>query len=137
MVASDIINFTFPHLKPSDSIQKAIDLMEDNHVSQLVLCENNNYLGIISEQNIDHILDYDSILVDIMPNYPYIFANENEHILETLSTVQANDLQVIAVLDEEKKYIGSILTNELLQQFSKQLGNQEIGAISFTCSFGW
>jgi acetoin utilization protein AcuB len=129
MIASELVNHTIPFLKPTDSVKKGIDLMDENHLTQLVLTENQNYKGLLNHASLENEALSTTILSEILPNHINTYATINQHITEVLQTVQMFDLDVVAVLDNDMKFKGTISTNDLLKQFSKTLGYQEIGAI--------
>jgi acetoin utilization protein AcuB len=128
MIAKELINFNIPSLKISDSIEKAIDLMDFYKVQQLVLADNENYLGLISLRMMENQIDPTNLLIDLLPEYPNTFANEGQHVIELLNIVQQNNIEVIGVVDQDFSFLGSITKADLIFQFSNLLGN-ELGAI--------
>lgn len=128
MIAKELINFNIPSLKISDSIEKAIDLMDFYKVQQLVVADNENYLGLISLGMLENQIDQDVLLIDLLPEFPNTFANQGQHLIELLNIVQQNNIEVIGVVDEDLSFIGSITKADLIFQFSNLLGN-ELGAI--------
>jgi acetoin utilization protein AcuB len=128
MIAKELINFNIPSLKISDSIEKAIDLMDFYKVQQLVVADNENYLGLISLGMLENQIDQTNLLIDLLPEFPNTFATEGQHLIELLNIVQQNNIEVIAVVDQDFSFIGSITKTDLVFQFSNLLGN-ELGAI--------
>jgi predicted transcriptional regulator len=128
MLAKDIINHVLPILKSSDTVGDALGWMEDYKVGQLAIVEDTEYRGLISQ---DILIDADESLpmVALQPECPDVFVLENQHLYEVLAQSQKFDLEVIAVLDHEHHFVGTILVNELLNELTKKLGSQELGAI--------
>jgi acetoin utilization protein AcuB len=117
MIAKDLINDSYPPLKPSDTGLKAIRWMEEFHLDQLPIVDGTNYLGIISEQD---ILKLDSL------ERP--FANQqlplmkpsvkaNQPIFEVVKVMAQDHLTLIPVIDDEKHYLGLISSVDLLKYY--------------------
>ncbi len=129
MLAAELLDPMLPALKPSDTVGQALAWMEEHRVGQLVLTDQDEYRGIVSEELLMDIADDDRLLVDVMRLFEQVYAQENQHLFEVLGLVIQNQMQVIAVLNEEREFIGTISVSELLKQFSMELGVQESGAL--------
>jgi predicted transcriptional regulator len=128
MLAKDFINPMLPVLKSTDTVGKAIDLMEEYRIGQLPIVNELEYRGLIN-QDILMDADEDLPLLALQPEFGEVVVSESQHVLEILALTQKHDLQAVVVLDEEQKFAGTISVNELLNQFSKNLGTQELGAV--------
>ena len=128
MLAKDYINPMLPVLKSTDTVGKAIDLMEEYRIGQLPIVNELEYRGLIN-QDILIDADEDLPLLALQPEFGEVVVSENQHLLEVLAVTQKYDLQAVVVLDEEHKFAGTINVNELLNHFSKNLGIQELGAV--------
>lgn len=128
MLAKDFINPMLPVLKSTDTVGKAIDLMEEYRIGQLPIVNEFDYKGLIN-QDLLMDADEDLPLLALQPEFGEVAVSENQHVLEILAVTQKHDLQAIVVLDENRKFTGTINVNELLNQFSKNLGTQELGAV--------
>ncbi|MEA5425458.1 CBS domain-containing protein [Arcicella lustrica] len=128
MHAKDFINPMLPVLKSTDTVGEALNWMEEYRIGQLPLIHEQEYQGLISH---DILLDADEDLplLALQPEFEDAFVNINQHLFEILKIAQQYDLQAVVVLDEEQSFIGTISVQELLNQFSKNLGSQEIGAV--------
>jgi acetoin utilization protein AcuB len=129
MIANELINLTIPFLKPTDTVQKGIELMDENNLTQMVLSDEKSYKGLINLDNLEDIQYSETLLADILPNHINTYATINQHIMEVLQLVQVNDLKVVAVLDNDLKFAGTISKIDLIDRFAKTLGVQEIGAV--------
>ncbi len=130
MIAQEIINPIVPVLHPTDSIGRALELMQEYRIGQLVLTDADQYKGIISE---DALMDYanDELpLAHVMPQHEGVFALNHQHAYELLQVSNQHDLQVLPVVEEESmRFLGTILINDLLTRFADSLGIQEKGAV--------
>lgn len=128
MLAKDFINPMLPVLKSTDTVGEAMNWMEEFRIGQLPLIHEQEYQGLISQ---DILLDADEDLpiLALQPEFSGAVVSVNQHLFEILKTVQQFDLQVVVVLDDEEKFVGTIVVQELLNEFSKTLGSQEVGAV--------
>jgi len=128
MIAKDFINPMLPVLKSTDTVGKAMNLMEEYRIGQLPIVNDSEYRGLINQ---DIIMDADEglPLLALQPEFGEVVVSENQHVLEILALTQKFNLQIVVVLDEEQRFAGTISVNELLNQFSKNLGTQELGAV--------
>lgn len=119
MVARDIISYDIPSLKLKETGLKALSWMEEFKISELPVVENMNYLGMISETE---ILDCDLIEGDLsvmQSKFLQVSVYHHEHIFEVLRVISENDLSLLPVLDEKKKYLGAILVSDLAKHIAE------------------
>jgi predicted transcriptional regulator len=128
MLAIDLVDYDIPALKTSDTIAKALQLMDENRLSQLAVIHNDKYVGMLEE---DALLDYDEseLIETVLPDFSGVFVLVFQHLYELLGTASRYDLKILPVLDEEQKFVGSISSNNIYQLLAKQIGTYEPGAI--------
>ncbi len=129
MTALELINYNIPFLKPTDTVESALEMMDDLRLEQMVYSDGNQYLGLFNYSFLQSVTKSDSLLTAIQPDHVHSHLNQNMHIIEVVNLVQAFDIQVVAVLDDALNYKGSILLSDLMQKFIQLLGNVENGAI--------
>ena len=119
MIARDLINDSFPPLKPSDTGLKAIRWMEEFHLNQLPIVDGTNYLGLMSE---DDVLKLDSMerpfasqqLSLIKP-----FVKATEPVFEVVKILAREQLSVIPVVDNEGHYFGLISLGDVMKHYQE------------------
>jgi acetoin utilization protein AcuB len=128
MTTAEIINYDLPILKLSDTVGKALNLMEENRIGQLVVADEGKYAGIVSEEM---LLNYDESmqLFDVMLQYSEIYLFDYQHIYESLGLISKHHLAILGVVDEEQNFVGTITATELYNKFAELLGSQEPGAV--------
>lgn len=128
MLAVDLINYDIPVLKPTDTVARAMELMNNARMSQLVVADGGTYLGMVEE---DLLLDYDEgmMLNSVAIDYLGVFALGFQHLYELLGTASRYDLTCLAVLEEDQKFTGTIVVADLYQRFAELIGTYEPGAI--------
>jgi acetoin utilization protein AcuB len=118
MLAKDLVSDVIPALRTSDTGARALSWMEIFRISHLPIVNNQEFLGLISDNDI-----YDLGMMDEpIGNHklslfsPYVIAGQ--HIYEVIEIASRLKLTVIPVLDDKKNYIGLIGQNDLLSQFA-------------------
>ncbi len=129
MLAAELIDPMLPALKPTDLVGQALAWMEEHRVGQLVLTDQGDYRGIVSEELLMDVADEDLPLRDMMCLFEQTYVSEDQHLLEVLGLVVQHQMEVIAVITEGREFSGTISVHELLKKFAQELGVQEAGAI--------
>ncbi|KPK81916.1 MAG: hypothetical protein AMS27_15065 [Bacteroides sp. SM23_62_1] len=118
MLAKDLLSDIVPALRTSDTGLQALSWMDIFKISHLPIVNNQEFLGLISDQDI-----YDLNMADEpIGNHklslfsPYVYFNQ--HIFEVIELVSRLNLTVVPVLDKEKKYLGLITQTDLLHHFA-------------------
>jgi acetoin utilization protein AcuB len=128
MLAKDFVNHVLPVLKPSDTVADAMDWMEEFRVGQLVIVDGETYKGLVSHDGlVEH--DEDTPLEALQMDYSGVYVTPYQHLFEILSLTQQHALEAVAVINEDGFFEGTIVVKELLDEFAKSLGTQELGAV--------
>jgi acetoin utilization protein AcuB len=129
-VARDFINTVLPPLKPTDSVQKALNWMNELRVHQLaVVSDDGNYLGLINEDILYDSEGFEAMIEDFPLQYKNVYISEYQHFYEVINKASKYNLHTIAVLDEFGKYIGVISVNDTASVLARSYATQEIGGI--------
>ena len=107
MVAIDLIADGIPPLKTSDTIQMALDRMSEFKVRHLPIVNEDQYLGLVSEDDLtdqDHSTQLNVIALTL--TNPYVL--EEQHIYDVLRTFYERKISVVPVLSVSKTYVGII-----------------------------
>lgn len=129
MTAEELINQMIPPLKPSDSVQKAIDWMEKLRVNQLPVIEEGKYLGLISEDQILDLPDTDIPVSDVRLVGETLHAFPTSHFYEVIKLATENSLQLVPVVEKDREYLGVISINETASALAKMFAGQGPGGI--------
>lgn len=129
MIATELINHMIPPLKITDSAKKAVTWMEELRVSQLAVIDGGVYMGLISEEI---ILEDNSISKNV-GEYNLIakdcFVYHYQHFYDILKVSSDCGVQVISVLDDDKKFVGVITIEDTMDAFAQTVAVQSPGAI--------
>ncbi|MFN8244201.1 MAG: CBS domain-containing protein [Ferruginibacter sp.] len=129
MLTVELINNNIPRLRLQDSVAKALGLINDYRVTHLPVVAEEKYLGLISEED---LLDADETKIPIeafQDHFVPAAVKDNEHFLNAVNYSSQFDSSVVPVINEEKEFLGTITTAELLKTLGNFAGANEIGGI--------
>jgi len=129
MVAEQVINYMIPPLKRADDITRAKQWMDEFHVKQLPVIENNKLLGFVSEE-----LLYDSeIMHSSVGDYPLLgkqcFVLISQHYYDILKIQSKHEIDMVAVLDFDEQFKGVVLVSDVVKEFANTAIVNAEGAI--------
>lgn len=118
MLARELISKVVPPLRPNDEVARALAWMDEFKVSHLPVVDGQEFLGLISE---DNILDgeKDDTVIASKDVFNRSCVLESQHIYSVIRKLTATDLSVIAVLDANDRYLGCITLSELVTKFEE------------------
>lgn len=129
MLAETYISPVTLPLKPTDSIEQALELMTEFRVRHLpVVDENEQLLGVVSEEDLLNETDWSLLVEDVIRNIPLAIKPET-HLYEAAKILREQNLSTLPIIDANRHYVGLIERKELFEAFSDMLGVQEGGAI--------
>ncbi|MEM9990449.1 MAG: CBS domain-containing protein [Bacteroidota bacterium] len=128
MIAENLLSNAIVPLRTSDTGETALSMMSDFYIRHLPIVNNEQLLGLISE---DDILEYD--VLEAVGSYSlslvHPFVSENDHIYEVLRMMAQYELTVVPVVDSDDNYTGLITQEDLLQYFAHVGSFKEQGTI--------
>ena len=127
MLTRDLISNSIPYLRKEDKVFHALQLMNDYHVAHLAVVEDENYLGIVSEEQLLQSND-DSTIKDLQFTDSSTSVQANDHFLKAIQTAVINKLSIVPVV-HEKQLLGIVTYNDLLRNASNFLSLNEPGAL--------
>lgn len=128
MIAKELISQTIDSLRTSDTGEETITMMGIFHVKHLPIVNNEQLLGLISEEEI-----LDKNMEEAIGSYrlnmikPYV--QQNDHLFEVMKLMSQYKLTVIPVVDHENKYLGLITQEDLISYFARSFSFAEAGSI--------
>jgi acetoin utilization protein AcuB len=129
MIAKDLISDTIMPLQTSDTGMTALNWMEEFKVSHLPIVNNNDFLGLISEQDIYERNSYDEPLGNHALSLQNPSVNENQHVYDIIRNVHELQLTLIPVVNDKNHYIGSITLKCLTKYFARLAAVDNPGGI--------
>ena len=129
MKAIELIQNDIPPVRIDESIEKALNWMDEFKLNHIPVINELEYVGLLSD---DMVYDHNN-LKDPISNINFLGKQhsvlENAHFVQVMSLMSKFKLSVIPVCDEQRSYKGSISTKKLINAFSQQSGFKSNGAV--------
>ena len=129
MFAAEIISDAIPSLRTDDTVQKALDRMNDFKLKHLPVVNEVTLLGLVSEDDLLNIDNHDTLLSDSAVNTLNVFVLSNAHTYDVIRLFSQLKLTVVPVLDQQKNYVGLISINNMVNAVAEQYAVNEPGGI--------
>jgi Mg/Co/Ni transporter MgtE len=129
MDSKSLISSEFPVLSLDDSGEKALRLMSEYRVFHIPLIQRDNYLALVSE---DDILDWDTpeeplSLAEFLTFRPAVF--EGAHPYEAVRIAKEFNLSVLPVVDKQNHFSGVITIDGLFTYLTDNNAIKSEGSI--------
>ena len=128
MISQKLIVNEITPVRLSDTGEKALSLMNEFKVLHLPVVDNNNYLGIVSEDLILEMLDEKATIKTIVNGLNPAFVSMEKDVFEVISEINEKKLTLIPML-ENKKYYGSITNHSILTALASIIAVKEGGGV--------
>ncbi len=129
MLAKELISDEIPALKTSDTGSTAINWMEIFRISHLPIVNNEEFLGLISDNDIYDLNCADEAIGNHQLSLQRPFVTEGQHLYNALEVAARLELTVVPVLDDNKVYLGVITITDLLHYFAELSALKNPGGI--------
>jgi acetoin utilization protein AcuB len=129
MTAEELIQASVPFLKKEDKVEHVLELMEDFGFELLPVVESNIFRGFLTEDTLDSLLNQDVDISNLKYEYQEAFVGREQHIYDVLRIAFQNDAAFVAVLNEKKEYLGTIVVAETMSYFASMNAFNSPGGI--------
>ena len=129
MIAQQLISDVIPPLKTSDTIQKVVERMAEFRVSHLPIVNENQILGLVSDEDLIEVQDYESPIGSVKLSISNGCINQSQHIYDIIRIFAEKRLTLIPVVDEHKNYLGVISINSIVEYIANLTSVKEPGGI--------
>jgi acetoin utilization protein AcuB len=130
MIAEDLINQMIPPLKTGDAAQQALNWMEKFRLTQLPVIDSDvSYKGLISENTILEAGDTDKKISELELEFADVYASPHTHFYDVIKMAIKNKLQLVAVVDNNKKFAGVISVHDTSSAMAQMFASQGAGGI--------
>lgn len=129
MLAKNLISGNIIPLRTSDTGAQALRMMEELKVCHLPIVNNQEFLGLISEEDIyQHNAPDDAVgNHNLSLLKPYV--NSYQHIYEVMEASLLMKISVIPVIDKQNHFLGCITPAHLLNTFTETASLNNPGGI--------
>jgi CBS domain-containing protein len=128
MLASEIIQPSIPVLHYDDTINDAIDLLQQNNIDHLAVLNNDSYEGLLSMNELLSAENAD-IVSDLSDKFIHISVQQSQHFLTALKVINEAGITALPVLSPNKEYIGVVTHATLVQNLGMFLNTDIPGGL--------
>ncbi|NVO19660.1 MAG: CBS domain-containing protein [Bacteroidetes bacterium] len=118
MIARDIFTRDILPLSPSDTGMTAIHWFEEFKVSHLPIVDGNEFIGLISENEIYSANSFEETLDKQIIPLQNISVTQSQHVYTVIRLFAEYKLSLLPVLDENNSYLGVITLPGLVENLS-------------------
>lgn len=129
MFAEEIISNEIPSLKNDDSVQNALDRMNEFKLKHMPVVNGSVFCGLVSEDDLLNIRDHDSLLNANSLTFLNAFVLNDAHTYDVIKMLSLLKITAVPVLDQQKNYIGLIAINDMVSAIASQYAVNELGGI--------
>lgn len=129
MRVEELISEYIPPLKYSETGERALNWMNEFRVSHLPVLQGNEYVGLVSDDDIFDMADPKHQLKDELINLPKPFVYANQHVYDVMKLIADAKITTVPILDENNNYLGCTDLLYLMSQITAVGSIKEIGAI--------
>jgi acetoin utilization protein AcuB len=124
-----LISSSLPVLSVTDKVYHAQQLMADYHLMHLPVTNHDQYVGLISEDDLLNITDENLALEQLESQFLKLSVKANSHFLEAVQLCNSYGLSVVPVVDKDMEWVGAISAPDLLKYLGRMTGTDEPGGI--------
>ncbi len=103
--------------------------MDEFRVSHLPVVDNREFIGLISDEDLIEVPDYDLALGTQDIPLRNVSINENQHIYDVIRLFHDQKLSIVPVLDDARNYMGMISINTMMEHIATLISVRESGGI--------
>ncbi len=129
MLAKHLMTDAVIPLKTSDTGSDALSRMDDYKLSHLPIVNNEEFLGLISDEDVYTMNDYDEPLGGYKLSLALAHIYHDQHIFDIIKQFVDLKLSLVPVLDHNNKYLGCITNNHLIESFAKIAAIENPGGV--------
>ncbi|WP_313532165.1 CBS domain-containing protein [Sphingobacterium multivorum] len=129
MLISQFLSNADFSIQNADSIQQALEKLQDMLCKELVVLNGDDYIGLVNETILLDEEDEEAPLSSIKINTAPIQLKFNQHPYDALVMITVYNSTIIPILDQDNKYIGVSTQLDILKAISSIQSQNESGAI--------
>lgn len=132
MIAADLITDSVPSVKTTDTVELAIEWMNEFKLTQLAIVEKGEYKGLVTEDDLLDAVEINhplSSLQHVYSGWDTVYINLHNHIYEAIKVMSEFNIEIIPVLDEEQKFQGLLTIRDILKHLNTLFALHEPGGI--------
>lgn len=129
MIAKDFLSPKLFPLKQTDTVEAALDILNESNVAFLPVVEDNRHVGYVCASDIVGIKPKSKKISGYINASVVSKVYEDQHIFEVIRTFSEISSSVISVVDSKDQFVGIIAAKELIDQLATFNAFREPGSI--------
>ncbi|RYD82461.1 MAG: CBS domain-containing protein [Sphingobacteriales bacterium] len=129
MLASELLTDTLPVLSLQDPLSKAVNFYLDSAVCHLPVVAEGTLQGILPTDLLINIPDKHQLIGAFRDDFVNAFVFPDQHGLDVFELIAKLSLTSIPVIDDQRNYLGSVITEDLLTRLSNYYSFKHVGGI--------
>jgi CBS domain-containing protein len=126
VTAKQILDAQFPYLKEDFTIEQALDYMNENRVNELPVLVNDEFKGLVSENQLLDIQDVQPFILPILAEWSI---GPDDHFFTMIHRMSEHQSSIAVVLDQDRKFLGCVTREDLLDAVSDMTAAHVDGGI--------
>lgn len=135
MLASALINTEITALRPSDTVNTALNWMDEFKVRHLPVVEDGKLLGMIGDMNLLAVEDEHTPLGQLPLHSEDIHAHDHQQLFEFLHFFKNYGLSLIPILNKAGNYQGVIGEADLFHYFAEAFSTELGGVLMLSMDY--
>ncbi|MDX1349320.1 MAG: CBS domain-containing protein [Putridiphycobacter sp.] len=129
MKAEELISEYIPPIKPTETGEKALAWMNELRVSHLAVVDGNNYLGVVSDDDIFDMQDPHHTIASELSNLQNPFVYSDSHVYDVMKVIADSKITIVPILNRQNEYVGCTDLLFLMSQITAVGSIKEAGGI--------
>lgn len=129
MIVDNYISNHIIPLKLDDDFSLSARLMDEGKMSYFPVLNGNTYCGLISDLDIYELEDLGVKIIDRRDLLKDLYIYNSQTLFEATSIILDNSLDILPVVDKNKKYLGVLTVYKLLEAYSTYTAANQQGDV--------
>jgi hypothetical protein len=129
MMILSYLSFDSPHLSPQDSVQKALNTLKKSNKKALAVIKDKQFLGNIELEVLWKCQTPEMQLKDLSNEFSDWKMESEEDLLASIPIFDRSNYDILAVVDEDQKWLGYLDLGTLHQELFQTGFNSENGGV--------
>lgn len=132
MFAEELISNQIPSVAPEQSVQLALDRLNEFKLKHIAVVDDGVFFGLVTEEDLLEVADHASSIIDsssTLSTLMNVFVFHSAHTYDVIRLMSQMKLTAVPVLDQQKKYLGVISINNIIDAVGEQFAVNETGGI--------
>ncbi len=129
MLTGNYVNPNIPPIHPSDTVELALNWLNEFKISSLPVVDAGKYIGMVSEIALLDLPNNQALIDSLILQNSNLFVSPTDHFTEVLKIASKFDLDTIAVISEQGIYEGLVCVRDFIGLVAQSLAAQSDGGV--------